>query len=163
MTSIPSITKINKMIKDRGYLSTTLDSTLRPSIYLLEDDTIVMASLNLTYLLPDATQDELFNVNHASVISCLVKEDQRKPDQYDPNLAKNPSLHVSDYDMDFQTIQERFTPYRLNNGIIVSVKPILTRVDKTAVYNITGEPVYLVSVTPVLKTNARNVQSLTNE
>lgn len=163
MTSIPSITKINKMIKDRGYLSAALDGTLRPSVYLLEDDTIVTASLNLNYLLPATTQDESFNVSHASVISCLVKEDQRKPDQYDPNLAKNPSSYVSDYDMDFETIQERFTPYRLNNGIIVSVKPVLARVDKTTVYNSVGEPIYLVSVTPVLKSNARNAQSLTDE
>lgn len=59
---------------------------------------------------------------------------------------------MGDRDMEFKTIQEKFTAYRLSNGIIMSIKPVMAEISKTSAYNVVGEPVYLASITPVIKT-----------
>ena len=53
--------------------------------------------------------------------------------------------------MEFKTIQEKFTAYRLSNDIIMSIKPVMAEISKTSAYNEVGEPVYLASITPVIK------------
>lgn len=151
MTKILTANKVMTMARERGYVTVEPLNVVKPSIYQLQDGTIISASINLNHLMSNKESDHGFNVNYNIIISCFVEEKYRKPDLFDPNLVASAQSHVTERDMEFKTIQEKFTAYRLSNDIIMSIKPVMAEISKTSAYNEVGEPVYLASITPVIK------------
>lgn len=151
MTKILTANKVMALVRERGYVTVEPLDVVKPSIYQLQDGAIISASINLNHLISNKESDHGFDVNHSITISCFVEEGCRRPDLFDPNLLASAQSHVLERDMEFKTIQEKFTAYRLSNGIIMSIKPVMAEISKTRVYNVVGEPVYLASITPVIK------------
>jgi hypothetical protein len=124
---------------------------ISPSYYKLGDGTILRAHVNLNYALADPRQPDGFTANTTNTTICYVPADKRRPDlftNYDPSeLASG----IVNPDVDCDVLSENFSVYDLSNGIVLSIKTVVGQVQKTRFYTREGEPVYMVTVNPVIK------------
>ena len=50
-----------------------------------------------------------------------------------------------------ETLRENFSVYKFSNEVTISIKTIVTQVNKTKYFNPNGEPIYIVNKSPVMK------------
>ena len=71
------------------------------------------------------------------------------------NLTLQTRNTISDEDVEFDVLRENFGVYDLSNSMMPSLKTILAQVRKSRLVVIGGEPIYLVTVNPVIKIKKR--------
>lgn len=142
--------EVDGWIKDMGYV-TVSPRTIEPSYYKLKDGTIVMALININYLIPDPKSPQGFSVNSNNTAIVFVPKDKRNPAKFQPfNPAEIQSAIIDD-DMEPEPLRENFSVYDLSNGMIISVKTVAGQISKTKFTSNDGSPVYLVNTTPIVK------------
>lgn len=144
-------TNIDRMLKNMGYVIAKPTGKVKPSYYKLEDGTIIAVSIHVNHLVPDPKNPNGFNINSTNTVTCYVEESHRHPELFDPNNTSDPQSSIVNEDMDVKVLREDFSQFNLSNGTILSVKPVVSQVDKTSIYNQTGEPLYMIGTAPIAK------------
>ena len=123
-------------------------TTIRPSYYRLSDGTIISALTIPNYFLGDTT--ERLSGGSVNVANSYVPQRLRMPEKYDPNQPHTPN-QIIERDMDFKALKEDYSVYTLNNGIKVSIRTVVSQIDKTDLVSPLGEPIYNIQIQPVIK------------
>lgn len=134
-----------------GY-TTVIPKDVKPSYYRLKDGTILKAFVNINYLLPNPLNANNFFVNSTNLVSTFVPKEKRSPELSKPVLNFDSSQDIIDEDVEFEVLNEDFSIYELSNGLILSLKCVLGQVKKTKHFSKEGEPIYTVSMNPIIKT-----------
>ncbi len=142
---------IANVIIKQGYVVVEPLEVVKPSFYRLVDGTVMSAVIDVHGLLPHQTPDGEFYLNSTKTVMCYTDVEKRNPALYDPDAMSNPELYIVEEDMELEILREVFSFYKLSNGRMLGVKPVVAQVSKTSLYNNIGEPVYLVKITPIIK------------
>jgi len=148
-TMIPE-EEIQSNIKEMGYITAT-PRAIYPSYYKLNDSTVLKVVVNVNYLLPDPRQPEGYSVNASNIFSAFVPKEKRKPQAFRPYNPAELANNIIDEDVEFEVLRENFSVYDLSNGMVLSLKPVTGQVKKTSLYDVGGEPIYIVTVNSVIK------------
>jgi len=144
------IEEIISNINEMGYITPT-PKDVKPSYYKLDDGTILKVIVNINYILPNHLQKNNFSINSTNLISTFVPQEKRRPDLFNPIIQVDITKDIRDEDVSFEVLLEEFSIYELSNGSTLSLKSVLSQVQKTKYYNNDGEPVYNVFINPILK------------
>lgn len=139
------------IIHEMGYIMVKPKDVIKPSFYKLKDGTFMNALVNIGHMIEDPKMPYGYAVSTFTTIATYVPRENRHPDRYmqfDPSSI--PSSIVEE-DMKYETLVEDFNVYSMSNGMTLSVKSVAAQVSKTRLYTIQGEPLYLASVSPVIK------------
>jgi len=142
--------EVDGWIKDMEYI-TVAPRTLEPSFYKLKDGTIIKALININHLTADPKSPQGFAINSSNTIVCYVPKEKRNPTAFQPYTQDELQGGIIDEDMEPETLRENFSVYDLSNGMVLSVKTVVAQISKTKFYTPSGESVYLVNSTPVVK------------
>ena len=145
-----SIEEVEKEIQSMGYITVT-PRVINPSFYKLSDGTIIRVIAHINYLTPDPKSEQGFGVNSLNNVSAFVPKEKRNPTLYKPYNPSELQTEIKDPDMEPITLKEDFSVYDLSNGLVMSVKSVVSEISKTAFYTPEGEPVYIVNNVPIVK------------
>lgn len=142
--------EVDGWIKDMSYVIVT-PRTLEHSYYKLKDGTIIKALIHVNHLIADPKSPQGFAVNSTNLVSCYVPKDKRNPAAFQPYTTAELQGGIIDDDMEPEPLRENFSVYDLSNGMVLSVKTVAGQISKTKFLTQDGEPIYLVSTTPIVK------------
>ena len=150
--------EVKNNLKEMGYIIAT-PRIITPSYYRLKDDTIVQVSIHVNYIIPLPDQSSTapqFTVNSTTNIAVYVPKHKRRPEAFqlfDP--SKVPSAVIDD-DMEQEPLREDFSVYDMSDGTVLSVKIVAGQISKTKFYTQSGEPVYQINTTPIVKVTKKS-------
>jgi hypothetical protein len=119
------------------------------NLYALEDGSVVKFRLVLVKVIPiSGATTKTYAVNSANVVGVLAPKDLKGT----PGVLGASQYQVENKDISFETIEEKWNEYRLEDGNILKIKPAITGIDKTKNYDSNGEPIYIVHSQVLIKT-----------
>lgn len=136
-------------IAGMGYATADFGSR-RKSYYRLDDGTIISAMFVVHSAAPDPAASGIGRVDSSCIVGAYAPERARRPERFRPHGAGEIGESVVDEDVRFDAIAENFHDHSLSNGSTLRIKTVVDRVKKTSLFTENGEPVYVVSVTPVV-------------
>lgn len=138
-------------IREMGYITVT-PIKIWPSYYKLADGTIIRALVNINYLLSNPSSPEGFTVNSNNSVNAYVSKEKRHPEKFEEYNPSDLQSGVIDVDVEFEVLRENFSVYEMSNKMKISVKTVVGQIRKTKFYTKEGEPVYIISPNPIIKT-----------
>jgi len=123
------------------------------NVYLLSDNAILKTRLILIKVIfegIDEANNPIYLMNSDNVVGVLSPEGALgKPStkRYTPEER----VSAIEQDLDFETKEEGWNKYELNDGATIEIKLVLTKVSKTSLYDSRGEPIYLVNIQPITR------------
>lgn len=141
-------------IRKMGYVTVEPKSSLQPSFYRLKDGTLIQALICVNYLIPDHAAPDGYVASTLTTTVSYVPAENRTPDRHVPFDPSSLTSNILDDDMKPEALTENFNTYSMSNGMTLSVKSAVGQVGKTKFYTVHGEPLYVVSATPVFKITA---------
>lgn len=90
-------------------------------------------------------------MNTTNLTLSFVPKEKRKPELFVPYDPASLADNVLDEDVEFDVLSENFSTYDLSNNMTLGLKTVVGQVKKTRFYTKEGEPVYIVSLNPVIK------------
>ncbi len=147
--------EIQKDIQAMGYITATPRKTPMPSLYKLNDGTILSITTHINHFIQDP-----LNPNNASVnmtppqLLVFVPPDKRN--LHGKQGGPNVSVTITDEDVEYDTLKEDFNVYDLSNGAVFSIKTVLGQVQKTDLHTPIGEPVYNINSQPIIRIKTNN-------
>lgn len=138
-------------IRKMGYVTVEPKSPLKPSFYKLKDGTLIQVLIYVNYLVPDHATPDGYVANMLTTTLSYVPAENRIPERYVPFDRSSMPYNILDDDMKPEALVENFNTYSMSNGMNLSVKSVVAQVSKTKFYTVHGEPLYIVSATPVFK------------
>lgn len=142
--------EIIKQIHSMGYV-TLKPKKVIPSYYKLKDGSIISALINPNFFLQINESVDGFGGGSTNIVSVFVPKEMRKPEEFKSLSPNQISAGITDTDVSFTPILEEFNEYEMSNGMILSIKTIVSQIKKTKFYTAGGEPVYEVSTIPAVK------------
>ena len=142
--------EVAQNIRDMGYV-TIESSTLYPSYYKLDDNTIIKALVLVHSLILDPKNPEGFSISSTNIITAHVPKENRNPQAFVPYTQQQLNEGITNDDVNFEVLRENFSVYRLSNKMTMSVKTVVGQIRKTRYFTRDGEPVYIVNTNPILK------------
>jgi len=111
------------------------------SLYALEDGSVIKFKLVLVKVLPVLKAGaKSYTINTANVVGVLAPKTLKGT----PTVLSDGRYQVENKDIPFETIEEKWGEYKLEDGTILKIKPAITSIDKTKNYDLNGEPIYMV-------------------
>ena len=144
--------KILQMINEMGYV-TCIPVDVKPSVYRTLDgnDALIMLHVDVDYLMPNPATKNNFGLSMSSRTNVMVPDSKRKPQNFKLFEQSDLASKVIDDDVKYETLDERFSTYKLGNGSTLGIKIILAQIQKTSLYQPGGEPLYSISSTVATK------------
>ena len=133
-----------------GYITATPRGTPEPSFYKLPKDNILVSALtNVSHLVSHITDPNGMSMNASTDVHAFVLKEDRKINYkaLDPNFK----IETIEEDIEYEVLRENFNVYDLSNGMVMSVKTIISQINKTNGHNQEGEPIYNVNAQPIVK------------
>lgn len=133
-------------------------STIEPSYYRIKSDGTIIRCL--TRLIAMTLSDNQKNNSTAisiNEVSAFVKSDNKRPQLYDPKNTKPLSSEdIEDEDVEYDVLRENFSIYQMDNGQTIKIKTAVGQIVKFNRYTVTGEPIYTVTPTPIVRIKNKN-------
>lgn len=152
-----SITEIEKLKNDMGYI-TILSSTIESSYFKLENGTMIKTFVYLDNVKKDPKSPNGYAVDASLSSNCYVPLEHLLPDLFEPFPTNQLNVKIIEEDIPFETIRDNFSVYNMSNGMTISIKPVIAQIDKTRFFKPTGEPIYFVRQTPLIKIKKKKEQ-----
>lgn len=112
------------------------------SYYKLEDDTVLKFKFVLINFFTDTDTNSQQMVGQMATTTAMGVKTPT-------NLACGATYAIED--MDFEIQKEAWNEYKLENGTTLMLKPSVVRIDRTAVCDPVGKPIYSVQAQPISK------------
>lgn len=132
---------------------TVKSSKINPSYYKLKDGTIISTSIIPSYFLEETPTT--LGGGTTNVTNAYIPKKLREPSKFKKDEKVDFRTRIIERDLDFDTLKEDFSNFKLSNGVDVKIKAVATQVDKTDVFNPAGERIYLVNVQPIFKVKGK--------
>lgn len=145
-----SVENIENEIKEMGYVLAT-PRNIEPSYYRLTDGTILKIIVTISHLIPDPRKPDGLAVNTNNIVSSFVPRENRVTQESTPAPLVFTDNDILEDDVDFEVLRENFSNYDLSNQLVISVKPVLGQVKKTRYLTAEGEPIYTITINPIIK------------
>ena len=144
--------EITANIKEMGYILAK-PRVIYPSYYRLQDNTnaIVEAIVRINFLIPYSRSPQGFSVNPNNIITVFVPKEKRRPEAFVPFTPQDLQAGIIEDDVEFEVLRENFSVYDLSNGLVLSIKTVMGQIRKTKYVAVTGEPLYLININPIIK------------
>jgi hypothetical protein len=108
--------------------------------YNLSDDSILKIKLIATKI---RKKNNDYNIDIQNVIVVLSNERGQADSKSYASLELQQSIT---HDVNYTTITQDWNEYIVDDGTIIKVQPMVTKVSKTSKFDLNGDPVYLVNV-----------------
>lgn len=122
-------------------------------VYRLVDGTYIKMKLDLIKVIKIV--DDAGNINYTlssnNTIGILSPRSLRGPPAVKPYPPEELASSIVEDDVEFTTVKEEWSKYKLSDGTVLSVKFIPVKVSKTDKFDVSGEPLYLVNHHVLLK------------
>ncbi len=145
-----SIDIIENRIKDMGYLVVKPIKVL-PSYYELKDESILEVLLRIETVIKDKNNPTGYFINTSNTTRAYIHTNKRDPTKFVNYTAADLASGIVDQDVDSKELFSDYNEYELSNGILIKIKPIVSQIRKTKFYSQDGEPIYIVSITSMMK------------
>lgn len=144
--------EISGGIREMGYI-TVKPRAIYPSYYKLQDGSgaIVEAYVHINYLLADPRAPNGISINSTNIITAFVPKEKRRPEAFVQFTQDELQSNIIDDDVEFEVLRENFSVYDLSNGMVMSLKTVMGQIRKTKFFAITGEPLYMININPIIK------------
>jgi len=152
-----SLAEIEKSLNDMDYI-TIVSSVIESSYFKLENGTIIKAFVHLDHMRKDEKLPNGYAIEASSSSNCYLPPEHLQPSSFQPWNPNQLRIGIIEEDMPFETIHDNFSVYQMSNGMIISIKPVITQIDKTRFFKPTGESVYIVHQSPLVKVKKRKDQ-----
>jgi len=146
--------RYEKALKDSGFESFKVLSESW-GIYALKDGSYLRLRANIIKIARQTDYDGnmAFNVNANMTVGFIPPRNLRGNPAPRPPTPQELSAAIVDSDVEFSTIEEEWSRYQLQDGIVISVKPIPVTIARTNIYDPNGEPIYNVNHQLLIKAN----------
>lgn len=138
-------------IRKMGYVTASLVGQAHPSFYKLKDGAILRVMDNVNHLVPDPKTPGNYSISSNNIVSTYVPKENRHPEKFKQIEPSDLKSGITDDDMEPQVLSEEFTMYALSSGSTLGIKSVVSQVRKTMFYNADGDPLYLVTSSPLTK------------
>ena len=138
---------VERQIQDMGYILATPIKSPMPSLYKLDDGTILTALIKVNHILTGVSRLGTGAVNHSTDIRVFAPSRNKAAKHMRPDQPPT----IIDQDIQCTPLREEFNDYAVGANIIVSTKAVVGQVAKTDLHSEVGEPVYNINVQPVIK------------
>ncbi len=99
------------------------------------------------------------DVRTINEVSAFVLPNNQHPELFDPRQqGALRDEDLAEQDIECETLRENFSVYKMDNSDVVSLKTVVGEISKFKIYTRTGEPIYNVHPTPVLKIKKQEQQ-----
>ena len=146
--------EIQDEIKEMDYLIVT-PKKLEASYYKLDDGTIIRALVLINAISVVDNDKKSLNINSTNVITAFVPSSRKEPHKFESIIPNTPPP-IQEEDVPYTPLRENFSVYSLSDGSTLSVRTVVGQISKTALYTRSGEPVYNIQVTPIVKSKQMN-------
>ena len=146
-----TVDNLNDEIKKMGYVIAIPRGTPIPSFYKLADGTILSAMIVVNHALQNPSKPDILSINNGISLKTFVPSSKRDLNKKRLAAQTGSIASIVDEDVQYETLHERFNEYNLSNGAVLGVKTIIGQVQKTALCNNQGEPIYNVDTQPMFK------------
>lgn len=136
--------------REMGYTPFTVKIE-RPNFYRLSDGSILKICPILNGIEIDQAKLEGMSINAQSIVTAFIPKKLRKQPSNISYTQNDYVKNIDMEDMEFEIIFEDFNQYDLDEKFILSLKTTLSQVSRTKLYNIRGEPIYLINTAPIPK------------
>ncbi|MFH1327893.1 MAG: hypothetical protein ABIH76_03460 [Candidatus Bathyarchaeota archaeon] len=144
--------KYETAVKDAGYEPFEVLSE-KWGIYALVDGSYLKLRANVIKIArqTDASGNINFTVNSNLTIGVISPKNLRGAPSTKPATPEELSANLVDDDVDFTTVKEEWSKFKLQDGTILSVKAIPIKVARYSLYDPAGEPHYNVNNQLIVK------------
>lgn len=146
--------KYEKVIREAGFepFQTLSESW---GVYALKDGSYLRIRADIIKITrqTDDTGNMAFNVNANMTIGVISPKNLRGPPAPRPPTPQELSAAIVDSDVEFSAVEEEWSKYRLQDGIVISIKPIPVAIARTNIHDPNGEPIYNVNHQLLIKAN----------
>jgi len=122
--------------------------------YQLSDGTILYSRTIVIQIVKHGQYDvygkPLYGIVANNLNSFRAPQELRRPPTLPPPTIEEIRDSIVD-DVNAEPMSEEWSSYKCMDGTIIKVKGILTSIKRTSVYDVLGEPVYIVNVQNVIK------------
>ncbi len=117
--------------------------------YKIDDGTLLRVKLVLVNVL---TRDDLeYSFAWSNVIGVIAPPELRGPPSNKRYSSEELITSIEAEDLEFKELKKGISEYVLENGVRVSVRPVLAMVSRTNKYDTRGMPIYVTNVQPIWK------------
>ena len=149
---LPLITldDINKEIKQMGY-PPVVPKTERPNFYRIDDGAILRVFPIVNNVFMDPNNPNGAAISAQNVIAIFVPQRLRGTPSDRTYSNTELQANIENSDIGFEPLIENFNVYEIDGKWILSVKTTVSQVTKTRLFDIRGEPIYIVNTAPIPK------------
>lgn len=90
-------------------------------------------------------------INAQNVITVFVPSRLRGTPVIQAYTPADYQANMDNRDMNFETLIENFNVYEVDDKWVMSIKTTVSQVSKTKLFNMAGEPIYIVNTSPIPK------------
>lgn len=144
-----NLTDIENKINSFGYFLPKVKK-LSPSYYQLNDGTIIEAIVKIETILEGKDNPDGFILRSSNEVRSYVPKEIRDPSKHENVQLNDLSIGIIEQDVESKELLTPFSEYELSNGTL-SVRTIVNQINKTKYFSAEGEPIYSVSLTPIIK------------
>jgi hypothetical protein len=140
---------VENEIKEMGYI-TVKPIKISPSYYKLKDGTIIEAIVRIDSIVSEVDNPSSYFVRTSNFTKAYVPKDKRDPEKF-KNYRITDLEEAIIEDISSEELISEYSEYELSNGIIINIKTIVSQINKTKYYSQDGEPIYTVTMIPLIK------------
>ena len=120
----------------------------------LKDGSIILLKIVLVKVGQSEETEEDFDmkVNYRDILGLLPNPELCGEPSIKKYTRKELEESIAEKDIDFKQVEDSWNEYKLKDGRLFYLKPILTMVSRTNKYNEIGEPIYLIQSQVLSKT-----------
>jgi len=112
------------------------------NLYDLEDGSTIKLKLVLLKVIPIRKDDKMdYAVNAANVVGVLAPEKLKAV----PSNDYQQKPEIDQKDLSFTIAQEQWNEYKVEDGVLLKIKPAITSFDRLKNHDPYGEPIYIVN------------------
>lgn len=123
------------------------------NVYKLQDETVLKLRVIIISVIMegvDEAKSPLYSANSDTLVGIFAPQSLiGEPSERRYTLEER--VDAIEQELKFETIREEWAEYKLKDGSTLEVKPVLTKVAKTSLYDPKGMPLYLINSQPVTR------------
>lgn len=109
------------------------------------------AIIRIDSVIQDKSNPIGFFVNSSNYTKVYSSAENRDATKFTAFTQVDLANGIIEQDVEFNELLSEYSEYYLSNDMIIKVKTIVSQIQKTKYYSQDGEPVYIVSMTPLIK------------
>lgn len=124
------------------------------NLYKIEDGTILKLKLVFIKVIRegvDSVGNPIYSINSQNVVGIIPPKELMGPPSNRSYTPQEIADSIVKEDLKFEVIREDWNEYKLKDGTTLYIKPVVTMVSRTSLFDRRGEPIYNVQSQIIIK------------